>query len=248
MKNKFVKGVLAIFIVKLLFVGVLFLVQSCQVDEEIFENSERQMALEKFESLFRTSMPRIQSITENRNNLLFSKTDNNDYHSQSEQEAREVMMPIVQGAKELLQQYGINEIDLAEKFGTSDDPRTAILGLMTLRIEQLSIRDNQMISIGNILFTPLYAQSNLEIVDCALSALGLPAGLVLGTAKNLGTKAILKAASKLAGRAVGWVGLGIAAYQFYRCIDGLAILDGNIIDFQFQHLTTIKDEMDRFNC
>jgi hypothetical protein len=47
--NKFAKGMFAIFTIKLLF-GVIFVVQSCQTDNEIFENSEQQIALEKFES------------------------------------------------------------------------------------------------------------------------------------------------------------------------------------------------------
>ncbi|MDG1729637.1 MAG: hypothetical protein P8K68_12115 [Algibacter sp.] len=49
----------------------------------------------------------------------------------------------------------------------------------------------------------------------------LPAGLVIGSAKNLGTKAILKAAGKLAGRAVGWIGMAVATYQFIRCLENL---------------------------
>jgi len=37
----------------------------------------------------------------------------------------------------------------------------------------------------------------------------------------LGTKAILKAAGKLAGRAVGWIGMAVATYQFIRCLENL---------------------------
>jgi hypothetical protein len=48
--NKFAKGMFAIFTIKLLLFGVVFVVQSCQTDNEIFENSEQQIALEKFKS------------------------------------------------------------------------------------------------------------------------------------------------------------------------------------------------------
>ena len=51
-------------------------------------------------------------------------------------------------------------------------------------------------TVSNIFFSSAYAQSTLQVVDCALIAMRLPAGLVIGSAKNLGTKAILKAAGK----------------------------------------------------
>ena len=38
----------AIFTIKLLLVGIIFVIQSCQTDYEIFENSEHQIALNKF--------------------------------------------------------------------------------------------------------------------------------------------------------------------------------------------------------
>ena len=249
--KKFGKGMLAIFAIKLLLFGGAFVVQSCQTDSiEDSTNIEQQLALSKFESLVRTSTPKIQSVVSKQQNLLLSRSASaTDVTAQTEEEAKEVMMPIVQGAKELLSQYGVNEGDLAEEFGTSDDPRTAILGLMTLRIEQLSIENNETTaSVQNFLFTPLYAQSALEVVDCALSALGLPAGLVIGSAKNLGTKAILKAAAKLAGRVIGWVGLAVAAYQFVRCLDSYASLDSQTIDVQLQPVKLFNDEAIRFNC
>jgi hypothetical protein len=49
--KKFAKGMFAIFTIKLLLVGIIFVIQSCQTDYEIFENSEQQIALNKFESL-----------------------------------------------------------------------------------------------------------------------------------------------------------------------------------------------------
>ena len=49
--KKFAKGMFAIFTIKLLLVGTIFVIQSCQTDNEIFENSEKQITLNKFESL-----------------------------------------------------------------------------------------------------------------------------------------------------------------------------------------------------
>jgi len=63
------------------------------------------------------------------------------------------------------------------------------------------------------------ANSVNSVVDCAMDALGIPAGLIVGSAKNLGRKALLKAARKLATRMLGWVGAGIAVYEFGDCME-----------------------------
>lgn len=49
--------------------------------------------------------------------------------------------------------------------------------------------------------------------------LGVPSELILGSVKNLTTKAILKAAKKLATRTVGWLGAAFAVYEFGDCIN-----------------------------
>ena len=54
MKNgfrKFAKGMIAIFTINFLLAGTIFVIQSCQMDNEIFENNQEQIALKKFESL-----------------------------------------------------------------------------------------------------------------------------------------------------------------------------------------------------
>ena len=86
-------------------------------------------------------------------------------------------------------------------------------------------------SLYDILGTNVYAQSTLDIVDCALTALGLPAGLVIGTAGKLTTKVILKTAAKLAGKAIGWVALAISVYTFARCVDKLPNNDSSAMFF-----------------
>ena len=52
-----------------------------------------------------------------------------------------------------------------------------------------------------------------------MEALGVPSELILGSAKNLTTKAILKAAKKLATRTVGWLGAAVAVYEFGDCMN-----------------------------
>ncbi|MBK7098677.1 MAG: hypothetical protein IPH58_10395 [Sphingobacteriales bacterium] len=43
-------------------------------------------------------------------------------------------------------------------------------------------------------------------------------GLILGSAKDLSIKAILKAASKLAKRTLGWIGAAYAIYDLSTCL------------------------------
>jgi len=76
--NKFAKGMFAIFTIKLLLFGVVFLVQSCQTDNEIFENSEQQIALEKFESLAKTTTVKLENMALKHNNTLGAKGSNSE--------------------------------------------------------------------------------------------------------------------------------------------------------------------------
>ncbi|MDY3333107.1 MAG: hypothetical protein SOW90_05085 [Gallibacter sp.] len=52
-----------------------------------------------------------------------------------------------------------------------------------------------------------------------VDALGIPAGLIVGSAKSLTKKAILEAAKKMATRSLGWVGAAIAVVDFASCMD-----------------------------
>lgn len=100
---------------------------------------------------------------------------------------------------------------------SAGDPEIAHLGALGLRFKQLeeqglAVDTLQMdIALNSMSFTNSVAVSNIvpdpTIFDCAMSALGIPAGLIVGSAKDMSRKALIKAAKKLASRTLGWIGL-----------------------------------------
>lgn len=204
--NKFAKGMFAIFTIKLLLFGVLFLVQSCQTDNEIFENPEQQIALEKFESLAKKTTVKLENMALKHNSTLSAKGS-----SSEEEEAKEVLRPLIQGSKELFSVYGISESDFVEELDT-EDPRIAILGLALLSAKT---NNNEVaMNLSGLFVTSIYAQ---DAYDCALRAVGIDAVIELFNGKV--TKQIAKKAiRKIASRALGWVGAAWAAYEFGDCM------------------------------
>lgn len=141
--NKFAKGIFAIFTIKLLFFGMIFLNQSCQTEDNIFENQERKIALQKFENLFLEVQPKITKTFDKQNLLLNKKsTKSNVLNKQTVEKSKEILTPLVRGSKDLLKSYGINESDFSEEFTDPNDPRIAFVGLMILSANKKKEKDN----------------------------------------------------------------------------------------------------------
>jgi len=211
--NKFAKGMFAIFTIKLMLIGSAFLVQSCETNDEIFENSEKEIALSKFESLLRQTTPTLKtSIKSNNLNTSLSKTV-----AQSENEAKELINPLVNGTKELLLAFEIEEKDLEEVFGSKDDPRLVIVGLALL---SAGSEENSQAAIN---FSSLFGQSTYAqsgIGGCVLEALGVNAAVdaLKGGIKKLGKKGAFKLLKKVAGKALGPIGVALAIIDFADCM------------------------------
>ncbi|HYJ37523.1 MAG TPA: hypothetical protein VEV87_02860, partial [Chitinophagaceae bacterium] len=111
-------------------------------------------------------------------------------------------------------------------------PKIAQIGALAMRLKQLEDQGQSIdTSQVNLWFLPpieMVSQANGEILtnaqnpsifDCAMDALGIPAGLLIGSAKELSRTALIKAAKKLATRTLGWIGVGIAIYEFGDCMN-----------------------------
>lgn len=126
---------------------------------------------------------------------------------------------------EYLKSFGVTETDLTDIFGSLDDPKIVISALLTLRIDDqgaagihlVDYESNYNYLMGDYMENVEYG--NPSIFDCAMDALGVPAALIIGSAQGTSTAAILKAARKLATRTLGWIGAGIAVYEFGDCMD-----------------------------
>lgn len=228
MKNglkKFTKGMLALFVINLLIFGGSSLFQSCSNNDNLLESDEK-IAISKFENLVRISTPKIQTVANKQQKLLSAK-NTNKINIKIEEEAKDVLKPIVSGTKELLASFDFTESDLAENFDDLEDPRIALIGFMILSASKE--RQNKTVSQANFLplFTnSLYAQSTYDNVrSCFLESTGIAAGIALVGAltaevidKGLVKKLIKKAVKKIGGRALGGIGLVIIAVDFSHCM------------------------------
>jgi hypothetical protein len=147
----------------------------------------------------------------------------------NESEATQMVQPLIDPSASFLQSY--YNINIYEYF-PAGSPNIARLGAIALRFKQmeeqgLAVDTNQVDS-----WFPsapeLVSQANGElltnvaeasVVECALEALGIPAALIVGSAKSLSRAALLKAARKLLTRTVGWIGVAIMIYDFGDCMN-----------------------------
>ena len=123
-----------------------------------------------------------------------------------------------------------NEV-IIQEFGDLNNPEIVLTALAMTRIIDETNSGRYIIDLetGYNYSTDTYIDLNLlsgkhlakepTVLDCAMDALGIPAGLILGSAKNLTQGALLKAAKKLATRTLGWIGAGIAIYEFGDCME-----------------------------
>lgn len=132
----------------------------------------------------------------------------------------------------VLNSFGITNDDIIQEFGSLNEADIITTALAATRIEEQSLLGNHIVDLEtgynystnsyvdlNSLDSNLADSSGNTIVDCAIDALGIPAGLIIGSAQSTSTAALLKAAKKLAKRMLGWVGAGIAIYEFGDCMD-----------------------------
>jgi hypothetical protein len=100
--NKFAKGMVGIFAIKLMLFGGAFLIQSCQTDEiEDTQSRKQEFALLKFEGIVRSSIPKIQSAVEKQQSFTTSSlaTLSIETQQQNEDEIVESLKPLVEGNK-----------------------------------------------------------------------------------------------------------------------------------------------------
>jgi hypothetical protein len=147
----------------------------------------------------------------------------------TEAEANQIVQPLIDPSVQFLQSY--YEINIYE-YLPAGSPKIAQIGAFAMRLKQLEDQGKSIdTSSYNYWFVPpveMVSQANGEILtnaqnpsvfDCAMDALGIPAGLLIGSAKDLSKAALIKAARKLATRFIGWIGVGIAIYEFGDCMN-----------------------------
>ncbi len=198
------------------------------------KNSDRNFAARLFET-------KLKQASQNANRLMETKraklgrvgeamTSSEEVaHFMTEEEANQIVQPLIEPGAQFLQSY--YEINIYEYLPLGS-PKVAQIGALAMRLKQLEDEGKSIdTSVASYWFVPpveMVSQANGEILtnatnpsifDCAMDALGIPAGLLMGAAKNYTRAALIKAAKKLATRTLGWIGVGIAIYEFGDCMN-----------------------------
>ncbi len=143
----------------------------------------------------------------------------------TEEEAEEIVDPLIApSAAYILSNFDVNVYDYMQP----NDPEIVTLGAFAIKMHEIELQGYTVDTTFMDTWNPSFAFGNgingiaapdPSIFDCAMDALGIPAGMILATAENTSRKAIIKAAKKLASRTLGFVGLFLAVYEFGDCME-----------------------------
>ena len=206
--------------------GGALLVQSCQTDNETFEINN--IELDNFKSLVINTSPQVKNTLTLNNIGILRKSSNSEIE---ENEAKELLGPLVAGAKELLLSYGFTEKEISDELGSTANRDILMVGLAILEIEK-EAKENSVASLNTINSNDLFfmfgqslnAQSYEDFKRCALDASGIAGiGILLDHGisagiKRLGKKAVLRMVGKVLARTLSWVGAAWAIADFSYCM------------------------------
>lgn len=228
--KKIAKGMFALFTINLLIFGGILLIQSCQTEDVDFHTENQELALQKFENLLSVNTPIIRKTIEmQKENILLSKSNNSDkIRKKNEKEAKEVLLPIINGSMELFHAFDLNDKDMKDILNGADSSTIAVLGLTFFSYKKEPKYTNNSANID--LFNSIIGIQTTNAQDwgavggCASAALGLDSLSTLKEAlegKKVTRKALRKAfgvvAKKFAKAFSGWGGMIMAA-EFAICV------------------------------
>ena len=210
-------GFVALFLVKVLLFSGTLIVQSCTVDKETetIESEEfaQNAAMSKFKLLVHNTAPMLNTLknqTKKEGGIVTLSM-----RQDQEQQAKTMLMPLVESSKELLAAYHFTEADLAKEFDDLNDPRILIIGLAMLAAESETANQTAM-NFASMFGTYVYAN---EYWDCAVRALGFSSAGLAALSKGKLTKSAIKMAVKVAARSVGgWLAVGFIIADFTSCM------------------------------
>lgn len=216
--NKFAKEKFAIFTIKLLFFGLLFLNQACQTDDNDFSIPEKEIALNKeealvnFENLAKQVLPSLQTNLEKVS--LLNKTSDTEIVEKNIENILFKLNPLINSSKELLKTYGFSEKDLKEYMEGNNDARLVLVGFAVFSAEKKNMKES--INTNTKYIAPNAQEP--DVFDCLIRSVGIDTvvDLVKG---RISKAAVAKLIKKLAKKALGPIGAAWAIYEFGDCMD-----------------------------
>lgn len=168
------------------------------------------------------------SLFSNLKNIISSKSEATFKNAVNPSFTEAEKLSILDNSIAVLNSQGITKAMIVEEFGSLNHPEIVSTALAVTRIVDGINAGNRVVDLEtgfcfstNTYSTLSYSDSpdNL-VIDCALIALGIKGGFILYEAKGQSTvSALLKAAGRLATRALGWIGAAVAVYAFGDCMD-----------------------------
>jgi hypothetical protein len=195
----------------ILSIVAVILISSCEDRVEV----ETTYDLSKFQKVLLQSADKI--------NLIKSRTQKDQLVGRygaptfSEEEAEEIIDPLMEESRQLIQSYGIN---IMEEFGSNDNPSIVSGALSIYRLEMLVASGASLEQINRELDAQNSYTTNSDLFDCALEAAGITILIELGNrgATYLSKQLAIKAIKKVAARVLGPIGAAWAAYEFGECM------------------------------
>lgn len=216
----------------LLLAGIAVAVYSCSKNEEVLNlkeialNSFEQSLKDKKTALF--DFVKANTVYSSRS-MSFDKNAIEERRKKQEQQAKLLLQPLLRDSKEFLLQYGITNDLLKEEFGDENHPAIIELSILFLRAEKLKSKNKQVITASFDFISPIFysfsgnSEVDLDWYDCLIRAFGIDAVIEIVNSNVVNStmaKSLLKnSIRKIASRTLGWIGAGIAVYEYGDCMD-----------------------------
>lgn len=214
------RGSVAFLGLLLMIASSIFIIQSC-TDEIVNVNPEQQQAIEDFKRLALAQKPVLENIKSRYEKLR--RSSNPILSAQSvelQKQSKAALQTLFEGSRSLLRSYGFTEADFEGTAFGMDDPRIIYISFAILKIERLQTPEQSLseIFIG-ICSEPAFAS---QFWDCAKRAIGIDVAIEVFRNSQMATiggrKLLIKTFTKVGARYLGWIGVGIATYDFIDCM------------------------------
>ncbi|WP_018127103.1 hypothetical protein [Balneola vulgaris] len=215
---KLIKGFVGLFSTILLVSLTIFTFQSC-TNNLSDSNTNKNLAIENFTYHIEQNRNQLEQL--NHKILDFESKDIN-YRADPALnfEMESTLKPIYQSSIELLHTYGFTDKDFEDENFKINDPRIIYMAFTIVEMENY-LKSNQSFGsvFSSLCATDAYAS---EFWDCAKRAIGIEIAIELLRHRSMATisgrKLLIKTFTKIGARYLGWIGVGIATYDFVDCM------------------------------
>ena len=200
------------------------LLQSC--DKELDEYFIIETSLDEFQNSIVTIYPEIKKLHGEHKDLIDLLIEDKENPIKStiakrelqylENDMERILDVVYQKSYSLLIDFGFTHDELLKESDNFHSPDIVYMAFLTSGF--INVKDQ-----GVSGFKAAYTnEDSNDWYDCLLRSVGIDAVIEIVNSKTLGSAAakrlIKKAVRKVASRALGWIGVGIAVYEFGDCM------------------------------